>query len=127
MEIDKNRTYITDCISEINELQKELNLTESTDDTSLNFIVSLKELHSYLIINRDMLEDKKKEIEKVPAIILNIDTLKEFILQKKNMLDTIESNISDKELYRRSLKLLLYDLVDKILYKEDESIEIIIK
>lgn len=130
LQIDENNNYIAKCISETNRLEILLNYTEKdARDTNSNFIESLKELHSYLIINGDIIKAKKKEVdERVSTIILSKDTLKEFILQKKNLLDTIKSNVSDKEIYRRSIKLLIYDLIDKIVLSEDtKSIEILIR
>lgn len=130
LQIDNNSNYISTCITEINILQVQLNSSEkSAYKTNSNFIESLKELHSYLIINGDLIEVKKNEIvDKAAATILSLDNLKKFIYQKKSLLDNIERNISDKELYRRSLKLLLYDFVDKIVLSEDtKSVEIIIK
>jgi len=129
-QVDENDNFIVKCLSETNNLQEKLNFIKNSEyDTNSNFIESLKELHSYLVKNGEMIKDNKKEIEtKFAATIFSLDTLKGFILQKKNLLATIESNIADKELYRRSLKLLLYDLVDKIMLSEDaKNIEIIIK
>ncbi|HEY8892915.1 MAG TPA: recombinase family protein [Clostridium sp.] len=130
LQINKNNNYLVDCKSEINMLEDELNRSgEDLNNTNSDFIDSLKELHSYLVINGNIIEDKKQELNsKVTATILSKDTIKEFILQKKNLLATIENNIIDKELYRRSLCLLLYDLIDKIVLSEDaKNIEIILK
>lgn len=129
LQICDNNDYLTNCTLEIANLQDGLNNTEKDDYiNSLNFIESLKELHSYLKINEDILNKSKIEVDKKIKIeFLKKEILKEFIFKKKNLLDTIESKLKDKDIYRRRLRLLLYDLVDKIIYKEDESIEIIIK
>lgn len=130
-QIDDNNNYISDCILEINKLEDTWNykVEDGEYNTISNFIESLKELHSYLIKNGNIIEAKKNDVDtKVAATILSSDTLKEFILQKKNLLDTIEKDITDKETYRRSIKLLLYDLIDKIMLSEDtKTIEIILK
>lgn len=127
-QLDVNINYISDCKFEINELEQHLNY-KTEGNEYLNFIESLKELHSYLIINGNIIAKNMKDIDaKASTIISSSDTLKKFILQKKNLLDTLKTNITDKETYQRSLKLLLYDLVDKIVLSEDaKSIEIILK
>ena len=129
LQIDKNNNCIADCIYETNKLELQLNYDEINEyHTNSKLIEDLKELLSYLNISGDILNVNKNEInEKIITTIPNKDTLKSFILQKKNLLDTIKSNIINEDLYRRGLCLLLYDLVDKIIYNEDKSIEIILK
>lgn len=129
LQIIKNNDYLLKCENEIDNLQKSLN-SSKTDiyETNSDFIISLEELHSYLKINENILTRNKNEVdEKIKDVITTKETLKEFLSQKKNLLDTIKSSTEDKEMYKRSLKLLLYDLVDKVIYNEDKSIDIIIK
>ena len=129
LQIDENMDYLDKCKFEIDSMESELDPCNKDEyNTKLNFIESLKELHSYLNINLDIIRTKKKEIDnKINSTIYSKDILKEFISQKKNLLDNIENNSTDKQKYRRGLKFLLYDLVDKIIYNEDKSIDIMIK
>lgn len=128
-QISENDTYLGECESEIKNLTENLTFGEKSEyETSLNFIESLKELYSYMKINKTILLQRKDElIEKTKTDIINKETLKKFILEKKNLLDSIKIKMDDKEIYRRSLRLLLYELVDKIIYNENRSIDIIIK
>lgn len=129
LQIDENSNYLIECESQINNLEKLLNYSnKDKHDTNLNFIESLKELHSYLKINENIITERKRDIDNnAKADVINKEDFQRFISQKKNLLDSIEARIEDKDMYRRSLKLLLYDLVDKIIYNDDKNIDIIIK
>lgn len=126
-QINENDEYLLKCESQLNELKETLTYSEDKYDINDDFINSLEELHSYLKINESTLKKKKEDVDKkIQAVILSNETLKKFLLEKKNLLDTIKLKSEDKEMYKRSLKLLLYDLVDKIIYN-NESIDIILK
>lgn len=126
-QISENNEYILKCEIQLNEFDENLTYSEDKYDINDNFINSLEELHSYLKINESVLNNKKEEVDKkIQSVILSKETLKNFLLEKKNLLDTIKIKAQDKEIYKRSLKLLLYDLVDKIIYN-NENIDIMIK
>lgn len=126
--ITENSSFLSKCENELEELNKNITFFGEEYETNSNFIDSLEELHSYLKINENILAKKKDEIdEKIKGLILNKETLKEFLSQKKNLLETIKTNIYDNEIYKRSLRLLLFDLVDKIIYNDENSIDIIFK
>lgn len=128
----ENKDLLLKCKEEMERLKMQQNYFGNDDyENSSDFTDSLEELYSYLTINNNVLTKRKDEIDKkIKTPILTKEALRNFLLQKKSDLDTLIDNLDDmdtKEIYKISLKFLLYDLIDKIIYNEDKSIEIILK
>lgn len=127
-QIEENSTYILNCLGEIANIDSNLSPTNKEQyEKGLDFIESLQELHSYLCINNKVLSARKEEAEKrLSEPIKSRETIKDFLLEKNNVFENIEKSIEDKEAYRRNLKMLMYDLIDKIVVSDD-NVEIILK
>lgn len=122
-DIKKTEDYINKCEKEMSSLKA---LMGEVDKANLDhyyvFMESMKELNSYLNINRDSLISQKLEIEKklekpAPDKIF----LRKFLEKTKLSRDAL-SEIKDKEFYHRKLRLLLIDTIDKVIIKNNDSV-----
>lgn len=128
--VSDNNHYLTECESELSTISSDLDPSDTDNyNKHIKFLEELAELNSYLQINKNILERKLSKIkEQVEKTVIDKDSFQRILLSKQNMLRFIEENAYDKSSYMRSLRILFYDFIDKIILSEDKTqIDIILK
>jgi site-specific DNA recombinase len=112
-QIKENEGYITECNNEIIKISSESDAVEGSKEKV--FLESLHEFQTYLSINKNVLKSRLDEVNRLhEATVVGKNELKKFWISQNNYLEIIKKQIDNPELYRRSLRILLLDIIDKI-------------
>ncbi len=128
--INENDDYLDKCKSELESIGSDLDPTKPDRyNKELKFLEELEELNSYLRINKDILDKRLSDIQsQLQITVIDKESFRNLLLSKQSMLCLIQRKIPDKTAYSRSLRILFYNFIDKIILSQDKTcVDIILK
>ncbi|WP_156792054.1 recombinase family protein [Caloramator australicus] len=117
---------LENCEKEIFELtQTKHDVDMEKDKTQYVLLDSLKEFKSFLCINKEIIEKKlERNAEKQREPLISKEKFKEKINKDTKLLDSISKKL-DSNIYKRYIRILLLNTIEKIIITHDKNVEII--
>lgn len=128
--IQENQSQLTLCKDEINNLKLSIVGEDTVQfEKQIKFLENLNDFYAYLSISENILKKQKIELDNEhEKKLIDYETLKKLLNIKKNVFDDILKDTSDERLYQRNMRILFFDIIEKISLSDNvNEIEIIFK